>query len=819
MRAAHFLIIAAILYLAPTAMADEQPFKQIPFNLPGRIEAVNYDAGGQGTGYSVTAVNGRANWFRQDGVDIESCADNGGYDLGWAAAGNWFRYSVNVPTAGKYTVAFRVAAGTDGGTLHLQNADGKNLTSAVVVHATGGWQVWSTVYASLELPAGNQVLTLVEDSGGYNIHYMNFDLGYLTPPAPTGLTASTGSRETTLLWTASSAAISYNVYRGIHPGAEAKIPIATGITDPNYTDTRLGSAVKYYYKVTAMALGKMSNASNEIAVAPQSSQASTPNFGPNVLIFDPAMPASTIQSQIDTIFSQQQANEFGTHRYAMLFKPGAYKAKVHVGFYTQVLGLGASPDDTCITGAVQADAAWFGGNATLNFWRGAENLAVVPTDGPSKWAVSQACPFRRMHVKGDMVLDDHGWSSGGFMSDSLIDGQVNSGSQQQWLTRNSTCGSWVGSNWNTVFVGVDNAPAQGAFPHPAYTVVNQSPIEREKPFLTIDHAGNYNVFVPAITTDSHGTTWAAGSVRGSFVPIGHFYIAHADTDTAATINAALIQGKNLLLTPGIYSLNDTLRVTRPNTIVLGLGLATLKPATGANAMEVADVDGVIIAGILFDAGPVSSPVLLQVGSPGSAADHTANPTSLHDVFFRVGGAGVGRAVVSLQINSNDVIGDDLWIWRADHSDGVGWNTNTAANGLIVNGERVTIYGLAVEHYQQYQTLWNGNWGRVYFYQSEAPYDVPDEGSWMNGNASGFASYKVADTVTNHKAWGLGIYCAFTNRQVALDSAIEAPKTSGVNFQDITTVSLGGAGAITHIVNDTGKAADRPSNVSRLSQYP
>jgi hypothetical protein len=227
-----------------------------------------------------------------------------------------------------------------------------------------------------------------------------------------------------------------------------------------------------------------------------------------------------------------------------------------------------------------------------------------------------------------------------------------------------------------------------------------------------------------------------------------------------------------------------------------------------------------IAGILFDAGTVSSQILLEVGQSGSTLDHSANPTSLHDLFFRVGGAAVGKAVVSLKINSNNVIGDHFWIWRADHGNGVGWTTNTAANGLIVDGTNVTIYGLFVEHYQQYQTLWNGNGGRVYFYQSEIPYDVPNQGSWMNGGVNGFASYKIANSVTSHEAWGLGIYCYFNvNSSVKLANAIEVPYNTNVSFHNMTTVSLGGVGEITHIINNVGNTANSYSNVARLGQYP
>jgi hypothetical protein len=462
-------------------------------------------------------------------------------------------------------------------------------------------------------------------------------------------------------------------------------------------------------------------------------------------------------------------------------------------------------------------------NATCNFWEGAENLAVVPSGGTDQWAVSQACPMRRVHIKGSIVLEQNGgYSSGGFLSDSLIDSQINSGSQQQWISRNSKWGSWAGSNWNIVFVGDTNAPSGANWPNPAYTVTNQTPVSREKPFLTIDGSGNYSVFVPALSTNSSGITWSSGSSPGQSIPISQFYIAHSSSDTAATLNAALSQGKNLLLTPGIYSLNATLQVNNPNTVVLGLGLATLLSQNGVTAMNVADVDGVIIAGILFDAGPTNSPCQLQVGPSGSSANHSANPICLDDIFCRVGGAAVGKTTVSVQINSSNVIGDDFWIWRADHGNGgtVGWTTNTATNGVIVNGANVTIYGLAVEHYQQYQTLWNGNGGRVYFYQSEAPYDPPNQSSWMAGSEDGYASYKVANTVTSHQAYGVGVYCFFdVNSSVILGNAIEVP-TSGLNggmIHDMTTVSLGGTGTIEHVIDGYGGTANSSNTVVRLVQ--
>ncbi|MDP9124829.1 MAG: coagulation factor 5/8 type domain-containing protein, partial [Pseudomonadota bacterium] len=328
----------------------------------------------------------------------------------------------------------------------------------------------------------------------------------------------------------------------------------------------------------------------------------------------------------------------------------------------------------------------------------------------------------------------------------------------------------------------------------------------------------YAVFVPALRTNSTGTSWGAGTPAGQTLPISSFYIAQSASDSATTINAALAQGKNILFTPGVYKLNAPLTVNNANTVLLGLGLATLEADNGVSALQVADVDGVKIAGLLIDAGTTNSGVLVLLGPTGSTTSHAANPSSIQDVFFRIGGAAVGKASTSLQVNSANVIGDDLWIWRADHGTGVGWNTNTAANGLVVNGANVTMLGLFVEHFQQYQTTWNGNGGNTLFYQSEAPYDVPNQSSWMNSGVNGFASYKVANGVTTHNASGQGVYCYFsTNSSVKLNSAIEAPTVSGVQLRNMLSLSLGGVGEITHVLNSRGGAANASSNSAHLAQ--
>jgi hypothetical protein len=556
---------------------------------------------------------------------------------------------------------------------------------------------------------------------------------------------------------------------------------------------------------------------------PADTPVTNPDLGPNVSVFDPSMSAPTIQNRLNTVFNQQVTNQFGTQRFALLFKPGSYNVDANVGFFTQVAGLGLVPGQTTINGRVHVEADWWpdgSQNATQNFWRAAEGLAVNPTGGLDRWSVSQAAPYRRMHVRGNLALSDGGWSSGGWMSDTKIDGQIDSGTQQQWITRNSQIGSWTGRNWNQVFVGVQGAPAT-SFPNPPYTNVGQSPVVREKPYLYVDAAGAYRVFVPALRRNTSGITWASGSPAGESISLSQFYIVRPG-DTAANINTALASGRHLLVTPGTYNINQTININRANTVVLGLGLATFVPQNGIVPMRVADVDGVKVAGIMFDAGTTNSPVLMEVGPNGSATDHSANPTSLHDVFFRIGGSIAGKATVSLQVNSDDVIGDHTWIWRADHGNNgtVGWNINTADTGLIVNGDDMTFYGLFVEHYQKYQTIWNGENGRTYFYQNEMPYDPPNQAAYMNGSTRGWAAYKVADAVNNHQAWGLGSYAYFNvNPSVVNERAFEVPVKAGVRFNSMVTVSLGGTGTINRIINNTGATVNSGSQVAYLVTGP
>ncbi|WP_406133536.1 coagulation factor 5/8 type domain-containing protein [Streptomyces anthocyanicus] len=543
------------------------------------------------------------------------------------------------------------------------------------------------------------------------------------------------------------------------------------------------------------------------------------DLGPNVIVFDPS--TANIQGRLDEIFKQQESAQFGTGRYALLFKPGTYNGlNAQLGFYTSIAGLGLSPDDTTINGDVTVDAGWFDGNATQNFWRSAENLALVPVSGTNRWAVSQAAPFRRMHVRGDLNLapDGYGWASGGYIADSRIDGTVGPYSQQQWYTRDSSVGGWLNAVWNMVFSGVEGAPAQ-SFPEPPYTTLETTPVSREKPFLYLD-GDEYRVFLPEKRTDARGVSWGSGTPRGTSLPLSRFYVARPD-DSAATLNQALEEGLHLLLTPGVYRLDRTVDVQRAGTVVLGLGYATLIPDNGVTALKVADVDGVRLAGFLVDAGPVNSATLLEVGPEGPSADHSANPTTVQDVFVRIGGAGPGKATTSLVVNSRHTIVDHTWVWRADHGDGVGWETNRADYGVVVNGDDVLITGLFVEHFNKYDVQWNGERGRTVFFQNEKAYDAPDQAAIQNGSVKGYAAYKVGDDVTEHEGWGLGSYCYYNvNPSIVQHHGFAAPNRSGVRFHGLLVVSLGGNGQYECVINDTGSPTSGTDTVpSKVVQYP
>lgn len=543
-------------------------------------------------------------------------------------------------------------------------------------------------------------------------------------------------------------------------------------------------------------------------------------FGDNVYVFDSKDKIEDVQNKIDSVYKKQESNQFGDERYALLFKSGKYdkSLSVKVGFYTQVSGLGIEPTDTNIN-QLWVDAKWMGTNATCNFWRSAENFSI---NKYCMWANSQAVSLRRVNSSDGIVLSDgEGWSSGGFIADSNFARTVSSGSQQQYLCRNNQWNNWENGVWNMVFVGQETySNPSGEWPYAPYTVVEESPVVQEKPYICYDNDKGYGVMVPKLRKNAQGISWENG-VTGTFYSLNTFYIANPDKDNSKTLNKALADGKNILFTPGIYNIEETLKVTKKDTIIYGMGLATLEASKGNVVMNVSDEDGIKVCGLLFDAGEKESTTLLQVGDKKTKVSHGNNPLSFSDVYFRVGGGKyAGKVKNCVTINSNNVIGDNFWVWRADHSTNVGWDVNTATNGIIINGDNVTMYGLFVEHFKEYQTIWNGENGKLFFYQSELPYDVPKQKTYKshNGKVNGYASIKVADSVKKFESYGIGVYCYNRDSDIDIASAVEVPDRKGVKLHNTCTVKLNGQGQISHIINKSGTTTENLGNACRIREY-
>jgi hypothetical protein len=573
--------------------------------------------------------------------------------------------------------------------------------------------------------------------------------------------------------------------------------------------------------------------------------AAIPSLGPNVVVVSPSMPQAAIQATLDGIATQQVHNEFGPQRYAVFFEPGTYGSAANplafqLGYYTQVAGLGATPGDVVINGAVDVFNQCNGGpcEGLTNFWRSLSNLTLnvdLPTTPPNPptgedpgcdnsndlFAVSQAAPVRNVVVNGNVFLQDYcnqGFVSGGFFANDELHGFFCNCGQQQFFVRNSVVDNWSNGVWNQVFLGDTGAPATSFGPGTnQYTNVATTPVSQEPPYLTDD-----GVFLPAVRHDSAGPAYG----NGTTIPYSSFFVADPSTPVQA-INLQLALGKSLILTPGVYRLAQPIAVVNPHTVVLGLGFATLVPTNGNAVLQTASVPGIKVSGLIVDAGPINSPVLVQLGGKNAGGTHDRNdPTLLADVFFRIGGAAPGQATTSLVVNADNAILDDIWAWRADHGAGVGWNLNKADTGVVVNGDNVSAYGLFVEHYQKFEVIWNGNNGTDVFFQNEMPYDVPAQSAWNSSPSTlGYAAFLVAPSVTSFQGYGMGSYSFFNQGvDIVASQAFQAPTTPGVQFHDVLTVFLdavNGRGGILSVIDGVGGPstaanADVPVDVA---QYP
>jgi hypothetical protein len=574
---------------------------------------------------------------------------------------------------------------------------------------------------------------------------------------------------------------------------------------------------------------------NPVSTTAASAPATGGSLGSSVDVFSPSDSVSSIESALTTIYDDQVSNQFGSARYEILFEPGTYGSSsdplvFSVGYYEAIAGLGETPSDTVINGSINTYNQCSGTtcNATDNFWRSITNLTINVAGltgcfaGEDVWAVSQDAPLRDVIINGNLTLMDYcdgspDYASGGFIANSELNGTVENGSQQQYFVRDSDISDWTNGVWNQVFCGDPGAPAQsfssdsgdsgGTEP---YTTLSSCPVTEEEPYLYMNSSGSYEVYVPSPATNSSGPDYLSGVPAGTSLPLSDFYVV-TSSSTVAQINAALAADDDLLFTPGVYSYASTIDVTNANTKVIGLGFATLIPSAGNVTMQLADVAGVNVSGLIFDAGPTQSSALLQLGVEGSTNNYSSNPVTVDDVNFRVGGEETGTVATALVDNSNYSILDDIWAWRADHGSGAGgWTTgDMAATGVVVNGTNVQANGLAVEHFQQYETIWNGNGGTDLFFQNENPYEVPSQSVWMSSaTQDGYPAFYIPDTTTSFTGYGMGSYSYF-DQGVAIENAMafQAPNTSGVKFNDILTVFLNGSGGIESVINGTGAAVD------------
>jgi hypothetical protein len=632
----------------------------------------------------------------------------------------------------------------------------------------------------------------------------------------------------------------------------------------------------YLAAVPSGAAAGVMTAQDPASICPDANVAA---FGPNVCVFNDTMSQTAIQADLNNIATQQVplASQFSSQRYAIFFLPGTYGSAAdplvfQVGYYEEVAGLGSMPQDTVVNGQIDAFAnaldcasatnCWY--NSTVNFWRSLSNLQLnvvgktasyIPTppefgppvnnpgavncwEGNEFWSVSQAAPLRRLLVNGSIVFQQfctqtnfggNDFASGGFIADSQVNGNLDFFGNQQYLTRNSTIEAANGCPnglWNNVFSGVVGAPS-AVFTGQCQqnTVLPSSPVTEEQPFLYTDSQGNYNVFVPAVQHNSSGPSWIGGSEAGTSIPLSKFFVASPGTPASA-MTAAMAQGQNLILSPGVYNLDQPIVVPHPDTVVLGLGMATLVPQTGNPAMIVVPNTGVKLSGLIIDAGPVNSPVLLSVGTPGPSS--ASDPDLIQDVFFRIGGAATTpvSATVSLLDNAGNSIIDDVWAWRADHGNAVGWTVNRGDTGVVVTGDNVTAYGLFTEHYQKSEVIWSGQGGTDIFFQNELPYDPPSQSAWMaSPTQDGYPAFLVTPNVKSFQGYGMGSYVVFISTPATLfdAEAFQAPHTPGVQFHNILGVWIAGSGGDNSIINGVGGpvTSTNPGKVEPvdLTSYP
>ena len=551
-------------------------------------------------------------------------------------------------------------------------------------------------------------------------------------------------------------------------------------------------------------------------------------FPPNVYKFYPGNDRET-QQIIDTIFSTQGGTEPENHgqnsklNYAFLFMPGTYNLNIPIGFYTHVAGLGKTNNEVIINGGPRVDngSTNYKVGALNNFWRTCENMTVYPTNHlqgdryPSMiYAVSQSCSLRSVTVNGILhlgAMEDGGmgFASGGFMANCNITEDLNMGSQQQFICRNTEYGSFPVALWNQVNVGCKSNEERGGccinttdpqISSSTLTVVDKTPLVMEKPYLAYDTGDGIVVLCPGILSNTKGNT-LFDSTSDKTITKDNYRIV-TDNITVSDLNTYLSNTniKCIIFSPGRYNIDSPINLN--GQLLFGLGLPVLTSTKNNNIIK---GDG-SICGIIFDAGYSSigiarNNILVNLTNP--------NPSYLWDIVCRVGGGddhnNIYEVNTILYIGGDNSILDNVWCWVADHyadnNKYVGWENAVCQIGVHVTGYNVIAYGLFAEHTRDTNVLWEGDKGEVYMFQSEFNYFPPPD--FQNFY---FAAYDVRN-VTAHTLKGAGAYSFFPSmtdnaRPTTMANAgFNFEDVSKIDYENLTTVFLNGYGGIRHVFYD------------------
>lgn len=532
---------------------------------------------------------------------------------------------------------------------------------------------------------------------------------------------------------------------------------------------------------------------------------SSVDFGPNVIIVPAGAASSELQEKLNQLYETQigwdDYGQFGNHRTAVFLMPGNHEVDIQLPYYFQVLGLGATPTETVVSPGAKKIGLEVGrqpGNLpnTNTFWRSIENVEVPQH---LNFFVSQAAPLRKVKVHGDLKLSDDGddYTSGGALTNSEILGEILTGTQQQWYTRGTKMNPYphpagLGSYAAVGCVGPDETSFSPSYDfkskhlpwqsvHKGVTYTEPPSVFAEKPFIMIEQ-GEYKLRIPEVKRNHPGYDWQSGSTVG----FDQVFVTNANS-TAKEMNAAIKQGLHLVLTPAVYYLEEPLVIDQPDICILGLGFATLVPKNldifiGRGVIEVGSVDGVRLAGVFVQAGPLASPdyskavkALVRWGDPNRPyKGNRKNPGFMYDFIARAGGPDVEPVGVDtmLEVNNGWVITDNTWLWTADHcvksSGALCIPQRYVRHCLVVNADNVHMYGLMAEHSNDDIVVWNGEHGKTYFYQSEFKYTMgvhSEPHTW--DHVPHAVSYRL--NAENHIAMALGIYCVVLAEQVQ-DSA-------------------------------------------------